>query len=350
MPTHMNAIVPIGEAAGGQTASHDAADAAAELAALRAIVDDLETGIVVLDKDRRVQFVNRAFRRFWRVPDEVADSRQTFVKLMYLGRGINAYAVSPDQLGDYVAKQLALIRTGDGRPLSFRLANGEAIHCRCKTLPDGGRLLIYGNVGALADEAETIERLVWVDGLTGLNNRRHFLTLAEGEWSRFRRYGRPLALMMIDIDLFKSVNDTYGHDAGDQVVKTVAEVLLTYKRTSDLAGRLGGEEFALMLLEATLDNAIVVAERLRQLIAERAIVVAGQRIAVTVSIGASVSRADMDGFDELLKEADIALYEATRSGGNRVCRFAPDQPREIQAAPASDCALAASNERESTFK
>jgi diguanylate cyclase (GGDEF)-like protein len=347
----MNAIVQIGEVTGSQTSSSDAADVAAELAALRAVVDDLANGIVVLDKDRRVQFVNRAFRRFWRVPSEVADSHQTFVKLMYHGRGINAYAVLPDQLGDYVAKQLALIRTGDERPLNIRLANGEAVQFHCKALPDGGRLLTYGNVSQLADEAETLERLACVDSLTGLNNRRHFLTLAEGEWLRFRRYGRPLALLMIDIDRFKSISNTYGHDAGDEVIKTAAEILRTYKRASDIAGRLGSEEFALMLLEATLDNAAAAAERLRQLVAERPIIVAGQRIAMTVSIGVSVCRADMGGFDELLKEADVALYEAKRSGHNRVCRSASaDRPRENQAAPASDAAMAASNERESTFK
>lgn len=346
----MNATEQIEDVVGDQTSSRNAGDIAAELAALRAVVDDMATGIVVLDKDRRVQYVNRAFRRFWRVPDALADSRQTFVKLMYHGRGINAYAVPPDQLGDYVAKQLALIRTGDERPLSIRLANGEVVEFRCKALPDGGRLLTYGNVSELADEAETFERMACVDKLTGLNNRRHFLTLAEGEWLRFRRYGRPVALLMIDIDRFKSINNTYGHDAGDEAIKAVAEILLTHKRASDIAGRLGGEEFGLILLEATLDGAAAVAERLRQMVAERAIVVAGRRIPLTASIGATVCRADMGGFDALLKEADVALYEAKRSGHNRVCRFAPDPSREIQAAPASDAALAASNERESTFR
>ena len=91
--------------------------------------------------------------------------------------------------------------------------------------------------------------------MTGLNNRRHFLVLARNEWARFKRYGRPLALLMIDIDQFKSVNDTYGHDVGDEVIKAVAGVLQAGKRTTDIVGRLGGEEFAMMLPEATLDNA-----------------------------------------------------------------------------------------------
>jgi len=317
---------------GDQDLGAQGADLAAQLAALRAIVDDLNVGIVVLDHERRVLFINRAFRRFWRVPDEMADGQLTFVRLMYHGRGIKAYAISHDRLGDYVAKQLDLIRTGEEGPLHIRFANGAVIQFRCKALPDGGRLLTYGNVSELARQADALERLACVDAMTGLNNRRHFLALAETEWSRFRRYGRPLGLLMIDIDRFKSVNDTYGHDVGDEVIKSVAEILQQHKRTSDFSGRLGGEEFALLLPEATLDNAIAAAERFRELVADHVITAAGHRIPVTVSIGASIGRTEMAGIGELLKEADIALYEAKRSGRNRVCRFDPDKPAEPLAA------------------
>ncbi len=297
---------------------------AAELAALRTIVDDLDHGVVVLDEARRVRFVNRAFRRFWRVPDDWADCQQTFVKLMYHGRG-NAYSVSADKLGEYVAKQLELIRNGDDRPLSIPLANGKVVQFRCKTLPNGNRLLTYGNITELADQAEALERLACVDGLTGLNNRRHFLVLAESEWSRFRRYGRPLALLMIDIDHFKSVNDTYGHDVGDQAIKAVAETLQKHKRGSDIAGRLGGEEFALVLPEAPLDRALIAGERLRQLVAARTVDTKRLPMSLTVSIGVSACRSDMSGLDQLLKEADVALYEAKRLGRNRVCLFGPQK-------------------------
>jgi diguanylate cyclase (GGDEF)-like protein len=306
---------------------------AAQLSAMRAIVDDLNVGIVVLDQERRVKFINRAFRRFWRVPDEMVNSDLTFVRLMYHGRGMKAYAVSHDRLGEYVAKQMDLIRTGEEGPLQIRFANGAVIQFRCKALPDGGRLLTYGNVSELARQADALEQLACFDGMTGLNNRRHFLVLAGNEWSRFKRYGRPLALLMIDIDQFKSVNDTYGHDVGDDVIKSVAAALQKHKRTSDIVGRLGGEEFALVLPEATLDSAVTAAERLRHLVAGCTIAVEGRSIAVTVSIGASVCRADTAGIDELIKEADIALYEAKRSGRNRVCPFEPGQPHQPATAP-----------------
>ena len=301
----------------------------AQIVELRAILDDLDYGIVVLDQARRAQFINRAFRRFWRVPDEVADSKQTFVKLMYHGRSMTAYAVSPEQLDQYIAKQMTLIRTGEESPLNIRLVNGEVFQFRCKALPGGNRLLTYGNVSDLVHHADTLERLASVDGMTGLHNRRHFLALAESEWARFRRYGRPLALLMIDIDLFKLVNDRYGHDVGDEVIKAVAEVLDANKRTTDLIGRMGGEEFALVLPETTLDNACTTAERLRQLVADRAVTAEGRPVPITISIGASIAHAEMSGVDVLMKQADVALYEAKRSGRNRVCRFEPYNPCPI---------------------
>ena len=294
---------------------------AVQLAALRTIVDDLSVGIVLLDQDQRVQFVNRAFRLFWRLPEVIAESRLTFSALLYEGRGANASTASYYLLGDYIAKQVDLIRTGEERPLHIRLSNGEVLQFRCKALPNGSRLLTYGNVSELVKQSDAFERLASVDAMTGVNNRRSFLELAENEWSRFKRYGRPLALLMIDIDRFKSINDTYGHDAGDQVIKAVAGVLRTHKRSHDAIGRLGGEEFALLLLEATLENSLVAAERLRRLIAATDIIIDGKRIPITISIGVSAARDEMSRFDVMLKQADIALYDAKRSGRDRVCRF-----------------------------
>lgn len=301
--------------------ANSADTAATQLAALRAVLDDLNYGVVILDQKRRVQFINRAFRRFWRVPERPPDGDRTFLKLMYHGRGTTAYAVSPGRLGDYVSKQLDLIRTGEERPLTIRLSSGEAIQFRCKALPDGGRLLTYGNVSELAEEAEALERLACSDGLTGLNNRRHFLVLANNEWARFQRYKRPLGLLMTDIDKFKSVNDTYGHDVGDEVIKAVAGILQASKRTTDIVGRLGGEEFAMVLPEATLDSAILAAERFRHLVANRVILAGDQRVPITISLGVASADEQTTGIEEMLKQSDLALYEAKHTGRNRVCRF-----------------------------
>lgn len=303
-------------------------DRAVELAALRAIVDDLDYGIVVLDAERRVRFVNRAFRNFWNVPYAVAAEQPTFVKLMYHGRGCRAYTVAQHQLGDYVEKQLKAIRTGDGTPLNIRLTSGATIQFRCKPLPDGGRLLVYGNISDLVRQNETLEHLAATDAMTGLANRRQFFKLAAVEWSRAERYQRPLALLMMDIDLFKAVNDTYGHASGDEVINAVARTLAAHKRLSDVAARMGGEEFALLLPETTAASAVAAGERLRKLVAEQVIVAEGKRIAVTISIGVSACTADMRTVEDLLNEADIALYAAKRGGRNRVCRYEPGYPLE----------------------
>lgn len=310
------------DGAAAEHAAQQTADAA-ELAALRVIVEDLDYGIVVLDAERRVTFVNRAFRSYWNVPDAVAAAQPTFVKLMYHSRGSSEYAAAPHQLGEYIAKQLEAIRSGDGAPVNIRLNSGATIAFRCKALPDGGRLLTYGNVSELVRQADALELLATTDAMTGLANRRQFFKLAAVEWSRAERYKRPLSLLMMDIDLFKSVNDTYGHAAGDEVIKAVAKVLAKYKRASDIAARMGGEEFALLLPEATAEAAVAAGERVRKLVAEAVVTVEGKPIPVTISIGASACDADTRTVDDLLNEADIGLYAAKRSGRNRVCRYDP---------------------------
>jgi diguanylate cyclase (GGDEF)-like protein len=296
---------------------------AEELTGLREIVDVLNVGIVVLDKEGRVKFMNRAFRYFWRVPNKMVMSDLTFAQLMRHGRGMRAYAMTHERAEDYLGKQMELIRSGEDRPLQMRLTNGGMIQFRCKTLPRGGHLLSYGNVSELAKEAAALERLASLDSLTGLNNRRHFMVLAEMEWSRFKRYGRPLAMLMLDIDFFKSVNDCYGHDAGDEVIKAVANILQKHKRTSDIVGRLGGEEFALLLPEASSESAAAAGERLRRVVAESEILTGDERIPATISVGVAASYDQTNGIGQMLKEADIALYEAKRTGRNRVCRFEP---------------------------
>ena len=161
------------------------AEMAEELTGLREIVDVLNVGIVVLDKEGRVKFMNRAFRYFWRVPDKMVTGNLTFAQLMRHGRGMS---VRDDAraCGDYLGKQMELIRSGEDRPLQMRLTNGGMIQFRCKTLPRGGHLLSYGNVSELAKEAAALERLASLDGMTGLNNRRISWLLAEMEWSRFQ--------------------------------------------------------------------------------------------------------------------------------------------------------------------
>ncbi|BCK87021.1 hypothetical protein MIZ01_0791 [Sideroxyarcus emersonii] len=166
-----------------------------------------------------------------------------------------------------------------------------------------------------------LEQQARKDMLTGLNNRRHFFELAELELTRARRHGKPFSLLMLDLDNFKSVNDTYGHHIGDVALKKLGEVAMRTLREIDIVGRLGGEEFAGLLPETNGAQAQEVAERLRQEV-ERAAVKLEDDSALhfTVSIGlASLQAADAD-VDSVLKRADAALYRAKHAGRNRVCK------------------------------
>lgn len=164
-----------------------------------------------------------------------------------------------------------------------------------------------------------LERQARIDMLTGLNNRRHFFELAEQQLARARRHGRPLSLLMMDLDNFKAVNDTYGHHVGDTALQKLSEVSVYTLRAIDILGRLGGEEFAALLPETTGEQALELAERLR-LAVENAVMKLenGALFHFTVSIGVS-SFESMDArIDIMLKRADAALYKAKNAGRNRV--------------------------------
>lgn len=165
---------------------------------------------------------------------------------------------------------------------------------------------------------EEIYRLSTVDGLTQIFNKRYFLETLERELSRARRYDRPLALVMFDIDHFKQCNDTYGHRAGDFVLREVAEVVRERARKVDVLARYGGEEFAMILPEIDIRGATQFAEKIRQMIAESKFMFEGRHIPVTISIGVAELTPDIATFDDLIKRADARLYKAKQSGRNRV--------------------------------
>ena len=169
-------------------------------------------------------------------------------------------------------------------------------------------------------EIESLRQQVDRDSMTQLNNHQRFKDLLDQEISRSERYNAPLSVIITDIDHFKSVNDTFGHPAGDKVIKTIADRLKQGLRESDHIARYGGEEFAIILTETALNDALLVAERLRESIEALKIIYDDQAINVTMSfglaafpVGGSISR------EELVKSADTALYEAKGQGRNQCC-------------------------------
>ncbi len=164
---------------------------------------------------------------------------------------------------------------------------------------------------------ETIYRMTIMDGLTGIHNKRYFVEQLERELSRAKRHARPLALVMCDIDHFKTINDELGHLAGDYVLKEVALLAKSRLRPDDVVARYGGEEIALILPETDLAGGTRIAEELRKLIATASFSFEGEEIDVTVSCGVAELDPGWRPYD-FVKAADAMLYEAKRAGRNRV--------------------------------
>lgn len=165
--------------------------------------------------------------------------------------------------------------------------------------------------GSLREHAER-------DPLTGLHNRRVFEARLAAAESHFLRYRRPVALAILDIDHFKRVNDTYGHEAGDEVLRAVAASLRASLRDTDMAARLGGEEFVVLQPETTLAGAVDAAERLRRQIEEQVIEWRGERIPIRISVGVSAAPECVESVHDLVESADAALYASKNAGRNRV--------------------------------
>jgi diguanylate cyclase (GGDEF)-like protein/PAS domain S-box-containing protein len=188
------------------------------------------------------------------------------------------------------------------------------------TTPERTELL--GVVQDITDQKELqwrLEREARTDPLTGCANRRHFLELAEHELARARRYAEEVSVLMLDLDHFKMINDQHGHPAGDLVLQKFVQVCQATLRAEDTVGRLGGEEFAILLPESGRDKALEVAERLCQSVAAAGIATNGKpALHFTTSIGVTSLEREDSNFGAVLSRADKALYEAKRAGRNRV--------------------------------
>lgn len=187
-----------------------------------------------------------------------------------------------------------------------------------------GKRAILGNHMDTKLAEEKLHLLISLDGLTGIANRRYFDEYLEREWKRAIRCGKPLSLIMCDIDYFKAYNDTYGHLNGDECLKKVALALSdTIKRPGDLVARYGGEEFAVVLPETDQHGAVIIAEILRTDVESLKIehVNSSNSKYVTISLGVAAAIPSMDSsFTELIIAADKALYQAKKEGRNRVIK------------------------------
>lgn len=212
------------------------------------------------------------------------------------------------------------IRSYAGIPLETPDGYNIGSLCAIDTVPrqfDPGQIAILQNLAALVVEQLELRRIAERDHLTGSLSRRAFLNEMNRAIALFERHERPASLLLFDIDHFKRINDTHGHPAGDQVIRGIARLCTSLQRPSDSLGRLGGEEFGILLPETGEDDAARAAQRFCEAIAATEIP-GTPPLRVTVSVGVAELRGDWPTGESWLAVADMALYEAKRSGRNRI--------------------------------
>lgn len=184
-------------------------------------------------------------------------------------------------------------------------------------------LVNYSLAQRVRQQNRQLDQLSRTDALTGLCNRNHWLEAAGNEWLRYQRNQRPAALILLDIDGFKQINDRYGHAAGDQLLSDLSRLLQRGLRDVDTPGRLGGDEFGIVLPETNLERASAVAERIRLLAENSRPNRHGQHIPWTISLGVAAVGEDIQDVGAWMRQADVALYRAKSQGRNRVSVASP---------------------------
>lgn len=262
----------------------------------------------LLSRPVNVHQLARAIRQVW-------EARQ-FERASYLKLSENGNLFA--ELEAYKAQLEAEMRESSGQ---LSKSNRE-LRKALRDIADKNKALMVLN--------ESLKIQSTTDLLTGLYNRREFLNRIRTEWGRFKRYGRPLSLIMLDIDRFKRVNDTYGHDCGDSVLRSLGHLIRNHRRAQDISCRYGGEEFVVLLTETPMELAYHVAEGLRQLIADEDFRYHELHMKVHVSLG--ISGAMEQGprnVESFINLADKAMYRAKREGRNRTVILDPSDERVI---------------------
>ncbi len=314
------------------------------LSFLRFIVDRVNVGIIVVDKEMEVLLWNHFMAvNSGREAHEVLGNNlfDSFSGLpeKWLRKKINSVFILKNFAFTGWEQRPYLFQFRHNRPVTgstdFMMqnctflpimgGNGE-VQAVCITVFDVTDISIYQN--QLKDAMAKLEDMSIRDGLTEIYNRRYIETQLAAEFDRCKRYDGTMSAILFDLDHFKNVNDTYGHLAGDEVLRQVSKTLVDVLRTSDVAGRYGGEEFTVILPNTSLEGALKSAERIRSAIEELHIVFEGQHIPVTVSIGVTEFHKDTDSHEAMLQEADTALYICKENGRNQSRAFDPQEHLE----------------------
>ena len=304
------------------------------LAVLASTLDSTADGILVVDHAGRNVTHNRRFAEMWGMSES----------LLAAGDDSDAIRFAADQLVEpdrFMAKVRELYADPDASSHDeLVLKDGRVFERDSKPHRLGGesvgRVWSFRDITKQKRFEQDLQQLADHDALTGLLNRRRFEEELARSVAHARRHGGDLAALVLDIDNFKHVNDTFGHKAGDELIQSVAALLRKRRRATDVLARLGGDEFALLLPQIDGEDAARAAGSIRAALEGHVVVVGGRRVSVTVSIGVALlgepARGDASapGGGQLMVEADLAMYEAKTDGGNRVAVFTANGARHAR--------------------
>ncbi|MET0081397.1 MAG: diguanylate cyclase [Sedimenticola sp.] len=304
---------------------------------LLSILQNIDVGLVVLDEDYQVQLwngfmENHSNRRASQVLGKNLFDIFPDLPELWLKRKVDSVFMLNNRAFTTWQQRPWLFDFNTYRPVT---CNAERMYQNLTLFPlsalDGSVghvcMIVYDVTDTATDELmlqkvnRELELISRTDGLTQLMNRHAWEESVEQEFRRAVRSGRASTLVMFDIDHFKKVNDTYGHQAGDEVLRQIAATLMETQRDTDLAGRYGGEEFGVLLLDTDLEGASYFCERLRVLVEDLVVDHEGSKIQVTISLGIAEIPEYMDEYTQWIEHADKALYRSKADGRNRVSVF-----------------------------
>jgi diguanylate cyclase (GGDEF)-like protein len=275
-------------------------------------LDRLSEGMTIIDADDKLVLYNTQAAEYLGIEIEDIGVGISLKDLVHAKEG----DTSSDP-GALLMQQLDVSRTGKPQFFEREIGDGRILSVRANPIPAGGVITLYTDITERKAFEKRLIDMATRDKLTGLINRREFFTIAAHEEERAKREGHVVSVMMLDADYFKKINDTYGHAAGDDVLRDLAANCRKIFRKTDVVGRYGGEEFAVMLPGAEERMAKVIAERIRSSIEQSTVMVDDEEISYTVSIGIACAIGKDVRIEELLDRADRALYTAKAEGRNR---------------------------------
>jgi len=296
---------------------------ATTLMELDAVMQAIDYGILFLDKDLNARLFNRAFLQMWDVSQEQIDEKKTLRELMFLKKELDVHEIPPEKVERYLEKRISRIKRGSMGPVILKRKGGKVFEFHCIELPDKGRLLTFYDVTTLknardelAATLEEVQDLAHRDPLTKLANLRFAKDRLYTSIEVAARHNEMLALLFLDLDGFKTVNDTHGHEKGDEVLVEVAARLVEHTRAADTIARIGGDEFVVVLTGVKERKDVdLVASKLVNVINEPYRI--GEHTAhLGVSIGIAMYPDDGANDKDLLAKADRAMYAIKAAGKN----------------------------------